>query len=72
MGIKVTYRSIDNCHLSRVFKTLASARAFAVKYVGENPDMGRSYAVSDDGIGKITVEGLTIYELFGVKASEAI
>lgn len=68
--ITVHYSSIDHFHKRRTFKTLAGAHKFAVNYVGENPDMGSSYAVSFDGIGKITVEGCSLEELFyGKKAA---
>jgi len=62
--IKVSYRSIDRCSKSRRFKTLEGAQRFAQKWVGETPEMGASYAVSGDGIGKVTVTGATLAELF--------
>ena len=62
--IVVTYTSIDRCYVRRQFRTLAGARAFAEKYVGPTPEMGRTYAVSGDGIGKIVVRGATLQELF--------
>ena len=62
--IKVRYSTIDRFSQTRRFKTLEGARKFAVYYVGEHPEMGSSYAVSDDGVGKITVEGCTLRELF--------
>lgn len=68
MTITVRYSSIDGFAKRRTFKTLKAARAFAVKYVGEHPDFGTSmappYAVSFDGIGKVTVTGCTLDELF--------
>lgn len=63
--IKVKYTSVDGYRSTRPFKTLKGARAFAQKYVGKNPDMGSFYAVSSDGIGKITVEGVPLKDLFG-------
>jgi len=62
--IKVRYSSIDRYRETRVFKTLAGANKFAVKWVGKNPDMGCGYAISDDGVGKIEVWGTTLKELF--------
>jgi hypothetical protein len=55
--IKVKYSSVDGGRMSRSFKSLKGARAFAQKMVGKNPEMGSSYAVSGDGIGKIEAYG---------------
>jgi hypothetical protein len=68
---KVRYSSIDHFRETRSFKTLKGAHDYAVKRVGEHPDFGSwdvPYAVSFDGIGKITVEGCTLQELFYGKA----
>lgn len=64
MTIKVRYRSIDHFTKTSTFKTLPGARKFAHKWVGEHPEIGSYYAVSGDGVGKITVEGATLAELF--------
>jgi len=63
-NIKVSYRSIDRCSKTRRFKTLEGAQKFAQEWVGETPELGSFYAVSGDGIGRITVEGATLTELF--------
>jgi hypothetical protein len=63
--IKVKYSSIDGYRKTKSFKTLKGARKYAQDRVGKNPDMGRWYAVSFDGIGKIEVEGVPLDELFG-------
>jgi len=63
-SIKVSYRSVDRCSKSRSFKTLEGAQKFAQEWVGETPEMGSFYAVSGDGIGRVTVEGATLQELF--------
>jgi hypothetical protein len=55
--IKIKYSSVDGGRMSRSFKSLKGARAFAQKMVGKNPEMGSSYAVSGDGIGKIEAYG---------------
>jgi hypothetical protein len=64
--IKVTYSSIDGVRKSRRFKTLAGASAFAKHWIGDSPDISgfSSYAVSDDGVGKITCTGCTLTALF--------
>jgi hypothetical protein len=62
--IRVRYESIDRFSKTRRFKTLKGAQKFAQKYLGETPEMGSFYAVSGDGIGKITCEGCRLYDLF--------
>ena len=64
MSIVVTYSSIDGARKRRSFKTVAKARAFAIYWVGETPEMGLGYAVAGDGVGKVTVTGCTLKELF--------
>lgn len=64
MNIVVSYRSVDHFSKRRRFKTLAGARRFAQKYVGETPELGSCYAVSGDGVGRIMVSGATLLELF--------
>jgi hypothetical protein len=63
--ITVVYSSIDRFRKKRTFKTLAGARKFAQEWVGKNPDMGTSYAVADDGVGKIEAWGCKLADLFG-------
>lgn len=60
----VTYRAIDGASMRRGFATLKGARKFAQEYVGEHPGIGSSYAVSNDGVGRVTVRGCTLAELF--------
>lgn len=62
--ITVLYTSIDNCRSRRKFKTIEGARKFAQQAIGEHPEIGRGYAVSGDGIGKIQVAGVTLLDLF--------
>jgi hypothetical protein len=64
MKIRVQYSSIDGYRETKVFKTLAGAQRYAHKYVGAHPEIGSSYAISGDGVGKIMVEGVTEAELF--------
>ena len=71
-SVKVNYRSVDGHSKSATFKTLSGAQKFAQGWIGKTPTMGRGrfrgevedYAVSDDGIGKITVTGADLWELF--------
>jgi hypothetical protein len=62
--IKVTYSSVDGFRETRSFKTLDRARVYAHHFVGETPETGRYYAVSGDGVGKVTVRGATLIDIF--------
>lgn len=62
--IRVRYQSIDRFRKTAKFKTLKGAQRFAHDWVGEHPEIGSHYAVSGDGVGKITVTGATLAELF--------
>lgn len=66
--IAVTYTSIDGARRRSTFKTLAGARRFAAKWVGSMPSIGSDYAVTADGIGKVTVTGADIGDLFIAEA----
>src|SRR5271155_2603467 len=56
-NIVVLYTSVDGCRIKRAFKRTGWARKFAQKWVGPCPEIGRSYAISDDGVDKIEVWG---------------
>lgn len=65
--IIVTHKAVDGGYDRRTFKTLEGARKFAWHWVGENAEVSWSYgyAISDDGIGKVTVKGdATVFDLF--------
>jgi len=62
--IIVTCLSIDGVRRSRTFKTLAGAQALAHDWVGEHPSIGTGYAVSDDGVTKVTVRGAALADIF--------
>ena len=63
--IKVSYYSIDGYRKTAQFKTLKGAQRFAQLRVGKFPEIGRSYAISDDDVGKIVVSGAaTLRDLF--------
>jgi hypothetical protein len=68
--ITVRYSTIDRYSDSRKFKTLAAARSYASKRIGNNPELGTGYAVSSDGIGKIVVSGVSLSELFGIARAD--
>jgi hypothetical protein len=65
--IIVHYESIDSYGRvkTRSFKSLKGAQKYAHDWIGPCPSLGGYYAVSDDGVGKITVSGdATLAELF--------
>lgn len=64
--IRVTYRTTDRFTKTARFKTLTGAQRFAQKWVGETPELSDAfgYAVSVDGVGKVTVGGTSLHELF--------
>jgi hypothetical protein len=66
MEITVIYESIDRCRKTRKFKTLKGAQKHAQKWVGLHPEISTTfqYAVSGDGVGKITVDGAAVADLF--------
>jgi len=65
--IKVKYISIDSYGRGewKTFKTLQGARKFAQYWIGRNPEMGSTYAISGDGVGKIVADGVALKDLFG-------
>jgi hypothetical protein len=62
--IIVYYTSVDGCRKTEVCKDLQHAREWAHYWVGEHPEMGSRYAISGDGVGKITCSGCKLSELF--------
>ena len=62
--ITVIYSSIDRVRIRRRFASVAGATNFAHHWVGPHPEIGSSYAISGDGVGKIEVIGATLAELF--------
>lgn len=62
--ISITYLAVDGFTETRAFETHAEARTYAVHWIGAHPEIGRSYAISGDGIGRITAEGIAIHDLF--------
>lgn len=64
MEIVVNYCAVDGYSQSKKFKTLLGAQKFAQKWIGEDADVGSFYAVSTDGVGRITCSGCSIKDLF--------
>lgn len=70
MKIVVRYSAVDGAKMVRTFKSLAGARRFAVKMVGENPEIGSFYAAPFGGVDSVVVEGCTLYELFAAPVAK--
>lgn len=68
--ITVRYSSIDGASERRTYATIKGAQKFAHHMIGAHPEIGCGYAVSDDGIGKVTVSGSTLVELFPPEESK--
>jgi hypothetical protein len=63
--IYLRYRSIDGVSTRKQFTTLKGAREYCHKAIGEHPEIGSHYAVSNDGIGKIIpIQGASLADLF--------
>ena len=52
--IRVEYTAVDAARETKTFNDLDEARAFANGWIGKHPEIGSDYAVSGDGVGKIT------------------
>ena len=66
--ITMRYRAVDGASNVRKFQTIASARKFADKWVGPQhaEDCASGYAVSADGVGRVTWDGCTASDLWPV------
>ncbi len=63
--IVVQYTSCDGYSETRQFhaRCIEAAQEWAKNWIGA-PEMGSTYAISGDGIGKIEVSGCSLAELF--------
>ncbi len=68
MRIKIHYESIDGYRKSKTFRSLLAAAGWAHGWVGPHAELGSNYAISADGIGKITCEGCMLASLFDLDA----
>ncbi len=66
--IAVHNQASDGWSEIRFYKTLKGAREYCKKYLGQYFDFGvgftGAYAISGDGINRLTVEGTTFTDLF--------
>jgi hypothetical protein len=63
-AIIVHYRSVDGCAIEETFHLLCDAQRFAHHWIGAHPEIGRGYAISGDGIGRIKAWGVSLAALF--------
>ncbi len=71
-SIVITATSVDGEPKTRRYSSLSpKAIAFAHAMVGESPEVGSNYAVSGDGVSKITIEGASIRDLFPEDGTES-
>jgi len=61
--IVVRYSAIDRYRKNYRYSTLEGAAKRVRELLGDYFDIGSSYAVSGDGVGKVTLEGATFAEL---------
>lgn len=60
----VRYSTVDQVCETKRFTTIEAAREYAQRWIGRFPEIGWSYAISDDGIGKIEVRVARLADLF--------
>ncbi len=70
--IEVFYQAIDGCHQTRFYRTLKGAQKYAQLMIGTHPEIGRLYAISHDGIGKIMATGCKLADLFPKRVKELV
>ena len=63
--IKLYFETLDGVRKTKSFNTLAGARKTTWNWVGKDAEIGSYYAVSGDGVVKVTIlQGCTLAELF--------
>jgi len=65
--IVVVYSTNDRFRTRRKFASVRAAQDFAHHWIGPHPVIGGGCAVSGDGVGKVTVKGATLSDLFPAK-----
>jgi hypothetical protein len=67
--IRLRHSTVDGHSEEKTFFSVTEAQRFAHHWIGPHPEIGRGYAVSGDGIGKIEARGITLAALFPVPGS---
>lgn len=65
--IKLRFTTLDGIRKTKKFKTLAGARKAAHDWVGTNAEIGSYYAISGDGVVKVTTEGCKLTDIWPVE-----
>ncbi len=65
--ITLRFSTIDGVRKTHKYSTLAGARKKALSWVGPVDSTSGSYAVSSDGVVKVTCKGCTLTELFSTE-----
>jgi len=63
--IKLYFTTLDGIRKTKTFKSLKGARKAAHDWVGADADIGTGYAISTDGVVRVTCDGCTLNDLFG-------
>jgi len=68
--IHLIFSTYDGIRAHHRFDALAEARAFSHNWIGRHPEIGSTYAISEDGVAKVEVVfGTTLEELFAAEES---
>lgn len=70
--ITVYVEAVDGFKKTKTFKSWIGAHRLAVNHVGPTPEFGMGYAVAPDGVVKVMADGISLRELFGDPAGEAL
>jgi hypothetical protein len=62
--IKLRFTTLDGIRKTKKFKTLAGARKAAHDWVGKSAEIGSTYAISGDGVVKVTTEGCSLFDIW--------
>ena len=63
MTIAIHSTTIDGQRQTKTYRSLSGARKYAMAQVGRFPQVCDTYAISGDGITKITVDGASLPDL---------
>ena len=65
--IKLHFKTLDGIRKTKKFKTLAGAQKATWDWVGKDAEIGTGYAISTDGVVRVSADGCTLAELFDNK-----
>jgi len=70
--ITLKYLAVDGFRTEKTFSSLKEAQEFAVLWAGARCEVGRTYAITYDGVGRLTWTGVTAEELFPKEDSPVV